>query len=441
MWPITREETPRLFGSNAANAILADAHNINTIARITGIPALAIAGPVAREIDLAQNSWIPSASSAPTSSQQVYNDYQQAVINNRTTTGFKIVNKLWNDALLDLGPGKIKPATAIHLILSYYIDNPKFANDNLDLAKYVDHWDAFVKDMQDSKDRTSYDLAYKIYALSALQASDWYSQRVGETGWNRLTDAQKAAFITTFDAIGLQRMNELANKQIEDNGVYAPYPGSPGARTILFDNGKNVRLLNQLLGMGGATTADANDYAGGVVPASHAFPSPELPYWADGLPDSASPDLSNPPGKTPQYGYWLPQSGWPEAPATPASLLTPQPFSPASIAPGVRPTENAHSSFALAAQAPDARPSPGNGILSGLSAATGRGNGILSGLTPADAWPSPGNGRLGGLGPAAAGSSGSGSAEGDDHPWWAQTLQEMWLRRLQDDPSLDDSNR
>ena len=83
VWPITREETPRLFGSNAANAILTDAHNINTIARITGIPALAIAGPVALEIDLAQNSWIP-ASSAPTSSQQVYNDYQQAVINNRT---------------------------------------------------------------------------------------------------------------------------------------------------------------------------------------------------------------------------------------------------------------------------------------------------------------------------------------------------------------------
>ncbi len=76
MRPFTREETPRLFGPEAAKAILADAHNINTIAQIAGIPALAIAGPVAREIDLAQNSWIPSSRSAPTSSKQVYDDYR-----------------------------------------------------------------------------------------------------------------------------------------------------------------------------------------------------------------------------------------------------------------------------------------------------------------------------------------------------------------------------
>jgi hypothetical protein len=87
VWPFARGESPRRFGSNAANAILTDAHNIKTIAQITGVPALAIAGPVAREIDLTQNSWVPSAGSTPRSSQQVYDNYQRATIDNTTTTG------------------------------------------------------------------------------------------------------------------------------------------------------------------------------------------------------------------------------------------------------------------------------------------------------------------------------------------------------------------
>jgi hypothetical protein len=168
---------------------------------------------------------------------------------------------------------------------------------------------------------------------------------------------------------------------------------------------------------------------------------PRSPYKMNGLPDSGSPDLSDPPGRAPQQAYGSPQSGWSVVPTNPASPLTPPAISPVSISPSVSPAENAHSSAAFAAPDFDARPLPGNGILSGLSAITGRGNGILSGLTPADAWPSPRDGILGGLTPPSAGDSGSGSSEGDDHPSWAQMLQDMWLRRMQDDPSPDDSNR
>jgi hypothetical protein len=93
-----------------------------------------------------------------------------------------------------------------------------------------------------------------------------------------------------------------------------------------------------------------------------------------------------------------------------------------SIAPSVWPTAVSTSSSALPAQAPGAWPSPG-GILSGWTpVSTAGGRGILSGLFPDGASPSPGDAM-------------------DDHSSWEQMLQGLWLRRMQENVTPDDSNR
>ena len=133
-----------------------------------------------------------------------------------------------------------------------------------------------------------------------------------------------------------------------------------------------------------------------------------------------------------------PATGWSEPAGTAASLLTSQ--LPASISPSVWPIPTAHSSAAFPPPDVDPWPLRGNGILSGYRPAAA-GGGILGGLTAGNPWPSPGNGILGGLTRAPTGSAPSGHAAGDDDPLWAQMLQDVWSRRMQDDPDPNDSNR
>ena len=234
-------------------------------------------------------------------------------------------------------------------------------------------------------------------------------------------------------------MNELANEQVERNGVYAPDPRSAGARTILFDNGSNVRLLNQLLGLDGGTTADAGGYADGVVPASQTFaselPNPsELPHRAKGLPGSRS--SANAPEEAPQYGYGLPASEGAEPAGTPPSMLTSQ--LPASMSQSVWPTATALSSGAFLQPHIDPWPLRGNGILGGYRPASA-GGGILGGLKADSPWLTPSYGILGPLTQPSAGGAGSVSPQRNDNPSWM--LPDLWSGRMQDDAGLDDSNR
>ena len=167
---------------------------------------------------------------------------------------------------------------------------------------------------------------------------------------------------------------------------------------------------------------------------------PQSPQRMNGLPDPGPSELSDLLGRIPLYGYEPLAGGSSEIPTSSASRLTSQPFAPSRMSPGVWPTGNAHS-FAAAAP-PDFNPWPlrGNGILGGYMPASA-GGGILGPVRADNGWPSPGNGILGGLTQAPAGRSASANSAGEGLPSLAQMLQELWSRRLQDDPYPDDRGR
>jgi hypothetical protein len=276
-----------------ASTIASTRNNVATISNVaaaissaTGvsITSLGIATPVAREMNkqeidypaifnpfrdaIVSTQWImPFGSSVPipagpatnSSLMQNYAYVRANNLTNRISDPQGIYNRLANPVLNDIGPGKIQIGTAIDLLKSYMTDG-RFANDQLDLAKYNGHVDQMVRDLNSFTSPTAFDLTYKLSGLMTLQAVEWYTSAkalgstsdpdLGMARWSQYSEGQQAQLITTFYTLGAASMTKSADAQISQFGSYTPFLNSDGG--IYPGSGNNLDVIQIALGMQGA---------------------------------------------------------------------------------------------------------------------------------------------------------------------------------------------
>src|SRR6266700_2197550 len=206
-------ENPQPLTGTTITAIQKNAATINSVAnaisKATGISItpLGIASPIAREMNkdqidypqifvpfrdaIVSNQWemspdpqVPFVAVPAThdSLMQNYRYVQNHKVPNDTNTIEGIYNRLTNPTLNDIGPGKFQIGTAIGLLQSYTND-PRFANDPLDLFKYDGHVEQMVRDLNSNTSATAFDLTSKLSGLMNLQAVEWHTsnQALGPT--------------------------------------------------------------------------------------------------------------------------------------------------------------------------------------------------------------------------------------------------------------------
>ncbi len=148
-------ENPQLYSEDVVATIQQDAYTINYIASVVGVSALAIAAPIARELnktevgdywlgnlfapikDLVVNYQIVGLDPnglpmyGPITNDYIAADYDYVMANDISNLGISgDWNRINNVVLNDIGPGKSQIGTAITL-LNDYVNNPQYTSDPL----------------------------------------------------------------------------------------------------------------------------------------------------------------------------------------------------------------------------------------------------------------------------------------------------------------------
>jgi hypothetical protein len=266
-------DNPQPYTSDVLDTIRRDSDNIAWIASKAGVSPLDIAAPIAREMNkqAVGDYWWSGLLAIPTIKNHIVNyqpnidpdtgnvshvpvthdylaaDYDRVTsgkIGNRGLSGQW--NRYENPVLNDIGPGKMQIGTAITL-LNDCVKSGNCDGDPLDLKKYVGHYDQLVKDMQDPA--TQYDLAYKLYALNAKQAQNFFVEQFGggEAGaarWNSYSPKEQAAMVTAYGAMGPDQLKAKAESAAP--GAWKPDLGNTDGASYTL-KGSNPDDLNAAL--------------------------------------------------------------------------------------------------------------------------------------------------------------------------------------------------
>ena len=270
-------ENPQPLTAKTVRAIQAYTDTISdTAAAITSatgvsVTSLGIATPIAREMNKDQLDYnqlfVPFRDKAvstywemqpdgtsirvPLTNDNLMQNYADTRdMTNSAGSIMGIANRLNNAALNDIGPGKFQVGTAIELLKSY-INDPRFANDPLDLAKYDGHMDQMVQDLNSNGSPTAFDLTFKLSGLMNLQAVEWYTSSgiLGQARWDQYSPDDQARMITTYYSVGRKPMIDAVTKEIAETGGYTPDLNTPGSRYA--GSGNNMGVTKAALGENG----------------------------------------------------------------------------------------------------------------------------------------------------------------------------------------------
>ena len=241
------------------NYLSGKAKPISDTAAVLRVPALGIAGGIAREMTLERNVypydllrrfgqpikelftssepyWDPSESPAsdesrarwrPITHQTIadYFDRSNSAGNAKKPSYF---DKLGNPALFDVGPGNIKIRTAINMLQNY---NQMFPDsDPLDLKHYNQRYDLLVRDLKDPDSDTT----VKIAGLVAREGQDFFVNAMTPERWAALSDDQRAAALTKYYAVGKERMQDDFVRKGGDPNTYTPDFEGDGSNMYMY---------------------------------------------------------------------------------------------------------------------------------------------------------------------------------------------------------------
>lgn len=130
------------------------------------------------------------------------------------------------------GFGYIKGFTAIEELLYY---NERYPDtDPLQLKQYNNRYDLLLQDLNDpTKDTT-----FRVSAALSESAVAFFNQTLGANAWNSLTEAERAALVTKFYAVGRLTLEDTLSLE----GEYTPNWAGEGTDIYLFqDNAHRIK--------------------------------------------------------------------------------------------------------------------------------------------------------------------------------------------------------
>jgi len=290
------------------NYLSARAKRIHETAEVLGVPALGLAGGIARELTLSRevylhdplivaarpmkefltsneaDSTIPDSPMSsgrawkPISHKAIADSFALSntpggIIKMWPETVNRILNKLSNPVFWDVGPGGVNIRTGIQMLQNY---NRMFPDsDPLDLKRYNDRYDLLVRDLKNPDSDTT----IKIAGLVAREGHDFFAKAMTPQRWGALSEDQRAAALTKYYAVGKERMEDDFVKRGGDPNTYTPDFNGDGSDMYLYDPGNgswsNPARLRDALSPGQRTQnapdtqpSRAADFASGMNNAS-----------------------------------------------------------------------------------------------------------------------------------------------------------------------------
>lgn len=331
------------FSPEALSYLGEHANEINFVAGSLDISPLSVAAGIAREQTLVSyyyNAQLKHILGDPTVKSALLS-YLQTLSDNNLRSIYENTNKLDPETLMypgasamrhpmlfDAGPGNIKLRTAISLLDNY---NAQFKgnDDFLDLNKYNGNLPRFITDVRDPDSPLTANLA----GLLASEATQFYQRHMTPTGWNYLTDDQKAAAITQYYVRGPEKLTQEARGQ----EFWFPDFSKPGSS--FYDYKDNADVLRAALehrtlppeptapqpDIETISSSDQSPYA--YVSVSNALPANDLAMYAQ------QPQTVLPAGSTLNAYRPLASPSFPKAPAQASgNAFIPGPYAPAADA-------------------------------------------------------------------------------------------------------------
>ncbi len=268
----------RPFSPEVLNTIQGSRSDILAAAQAAGVSPIAVAGPMAREMNRREDHnsalmWVRDEQSrqnalyyngtspyaegpVPTRySHQDYVDDMKSVAGDvqRGTLSqmyHRVVGATDHPVLNDLPPANIRPVAAIEAVRYYEAHPDQFKGDPFGWNQYKDHYDKLVGDMALGSDAAKLKLSVQISAVNAARINDDLDHKV--SNWKSLTQDQRDEAITAYSASGGKQFNK--EYAANDHKPFVLRPESlshtDGANTLTGPKGdavENIQRLHSIL--------------------------------------------------------------------------------------------------------------------------------------------------------------------------------------------------
>lgn len=234
------------FQPETLDYIARNARKVDEVARKLGISPEAIIGAVANEYDTRYNPELSFDRRGGTgqalgdffsrySIWDGFNDHQDIKDNyefiNRRDQDKKFTDifmdfpgRFANPAMVDVGPGNIRIATAIDLLNQYAARYPDENNDPLGIKKYMGNYDKLRDDLLDFKNPDT----TLAFAGLMTKSADAFFLAQDKAAWGRLSPDERDALRIMYYKIGPDKLSDnIGKKQTEAKKVNRDYNFNP----------------------------------------------------------------------------------------------------------------------------------------------------------------------------------------------------------------------
>ncbi|MBB3444229.1 hypothetical protein [Rhizobium sp. BK379] len=265
-------EPVSLFTGATTDFIVRNAFRADDVSKKLGISANALMGAIANEHDTRFNQDLifdmrggTIQASADAFLAGFFNN--QDIIDNYNNLKIGVTNafgKFGNPAMMDVGPGNIKIATAIDVLNDYLAAHQGLSEDPLNLRQYDRNYYKLAMDMEDF---VTTDATFAIAGLVIAKADNFFRSK-DPAAWSRLTSDEQDAARVMFYKIGPDILSQTIDRRIADaNQAGARFDFNPRG-----DGGQqhlnNLGLINAGMQLG---------LPGSLLPYGTPAPSPITP--------------------------------------------------------------------------------------------------------------------------------------------------------------------
>jgi len=249
-------EATSLFTQGTTDFIVQNALKANTVANKLGISSLALMGAVANELDTRYNRDLAFGTRGG-AVQNFADRWVKFWGNNKNLAdnynGLKrgverFGGKLNNMALIDVGPGNIKIATAIDMLNDYIAAHQGASDDPLNLKQYDGNYYKLAMDLENFVDT---DATFAFAGLVIAKADNFFSSK-DSGAWNRLTSDEQDAARVMFYKMKPDTLSQNIDKRIAD----AKKTGAQFDFDLHGDGGQqhlnNLAIINAGMQLGGS---------------------------------------------------------------------------------------------------------------------------------------------------------------------------------------------